>query len=183
MRRRRLNLGQGDLPARGGPGVSTVGKFERAAQQNFDERTRRQMEDALGWPIDAISEFLAQFGEPDFDLDSWTRSLVSRPTNADREVRYSAAAATPIPPGDMLERYQRLRADLESMEFVTARLRAEMDGLAEVALRAQGVAAPEASDPSDIPDVSDEGPHLKRVADSRGLTDAELEQHERENQT
>jgi len=48
-RREHLGLHQGDLAQYGGPRVSTVGKIERAEQGNYPTRTKRQLENALGW--------------------------------------------------------------------------------------------------------------------------------------
>ena len=68
-RRERLGLRQEELRQYGGPGVSTVGKIERAAQANFPLRTQQQLEKALGWPRGTIEEVI-QSVDVDKDWDA-----------------------------------------------------------------------------------------------------------------
>lgn len=67
-RRERLELKQEDLRLYGGPGVTTVGKIERAAQANFPMRTQQQLEKALGWRRGAVAHIFdtAWEGRADF---------------------------------------------------------------------------------------------------------------------
>ena len=57
-RRERLGLKQDDVARRGGPGVSTIGKFERGAQANYPWRTQHQIERALGWRQGVIDQYV-----------------------------------------------------------------------------------------------------------------------------
>lgn len=67
-RRERLGLKQEDLRRRQGPGVSTVGKVERAAQESFPLRTQHALENALGWERGAIESLMRAVSLPE---DSW----------------------------------------------------------------------------------------------------------------
>lgn len=79
-RRERLRLNQGDMANYGGPKVSTVGKFERGAQENFPLRTQHQIERALGWSRGVIEEFVDAWDQGTFDaevLGEWEHELVA----------------------------------------------------------------------------------------------------------
>ena len=78
-RRERLRLRQDELAHYKGPKVATVGKFERAAQENFPPRTQQKMEAALGWPDGTIRDFVAAWESPTFPpskLHDWGKRLV-----------------------------------------------------------------------------------------------------------
>lgn len=75
-RRERLGLNQDELAQYGGPRVSTVGKFERAAQDSFPLRTQHQIEKALGWTRGTVEQFVAAFDEGDLDMGDWEHELV-----------------------------------------------------------------------------------------------------------
>lgn len=90
QRRERLGLRQDELAQYGGPRVSTVGKFERAAQESFPLRTQHQLENALGWTRGTIEDYVKAVDEGDTDLDDFEYELVhenvpdmSRPTEAE----------------------------------------------------------------------------------------------------
>ena len=68
-RRERLGLDQDDLRLYGGPGVSTVGKCERAAQDRFSLRTQHQIQNALGWGRSAIEEIISAAETNDWYAD------------------------------------------------------------------------------------------------------------------
>ena len=76
LRRERLGLNQDELAQYGGPRVSTVGKFERAAQPSFPLRTQHQMEKALGWNRGTIEEFVAAVEEGHPLAAEWRVDLV-----------------------------------------------------------------------------------------------------------
>jgi hypothetical protein len=78
-RRERLGLNQNELAQYGGPGVATVGKFERATQASFPLRTQHQLENALGWSRGAIEQFVGAMDAGEMDaqsLDEWEHDLV-----------------------------------------------------------------------------------------------------------
>lgn len=74
-RRERLGLRQNELAARGGPGVSTVGKFERG-QGPFPLRTQHQMERALGWSRTVIEQVVNSIDSGQLSADDWEHDLV-----------------------------------------------------------------------------------------------------------
>lgn len=76
LRRERLGLKQEDLAQYGGPGVSTVGKFERAAQERFPLRTQHQIENALGWDRSTIEQFVKGFEENPTNLHMFEHDLI-----------------------------------------------------------------------------------------------------------
>lgn len=57
-RREYIGLSQEELVQYGGPGKSTVGKFENARQRSYPARTQQQMEKALGWERGSIRTLL-----------------------------------------------------------------------------------------------------------------------------
>lgn len=73
-RRERLGLRQDELAQYGGPKVSTVGKFERAAGP-FPLRTQHQMEKALGWSRTTIEQVVS-WVEEHGNADEWEHDLV-----------------------------------------------------------------------------------------------------------
>lgn len=75
LRRERLGLKQEDLARYGGPKVSTVGKFERAAQDNFPLRTQHQMETALGWSR-TIIEQVVRWVDEGRPAEDWEHDLI-----------------------------------------------------------------------------------------------------------
>lgn len=75
-RRERLGLKQDDLAFYDGPGVATVGKFERAQQASFPLRTQHRLERALGWSRGTIEQFVAAYSEGDLDMADWERDLI-----------------------------------------------------------------------------------------------------------
>lgn len=75
-RRERLGLKQDQLGLYGGPGVSTVGKFERAAQESFPLRTQHQMENALGWSRTTIEQVVNSINENALSVDDWEHDLI-----------------------------------------------------------------------------------------------------------
>lgn len=79
VRRRReyLDLSQGDLSSRGGPGVATVSKIERGAQARYSTRTQRQVERALGWGERTVKFLLGEGVPPGLDEDVWAPFLTS----------------------------------------------------------------------------------------------------------
>lgn len=76
LRRERLGLKQEEIAAFGGPGVSTVGKFERAAQESFPPRTQQQIEKALGWRRTTIEQVVRSIDEGRLTADDWEHDLV-----------------------------------------------------------------------------------------------------------
>lgn len=62
-RREELGLGQGDLIARGGPGVTTVGKIERSQIEKPQNATLKRLDDALAWEPGSARRVLAG-GDP-----------------------------------------------------------------------------------------------------------------------
>lgn len=76
MRRERLGLKQDELAQYGGPRVATVGKFERAAQENFPTRTLHQIENALGWSRTTIEQVVNSIDEGTLTADDWEHDLV-----------------------------------------------------------------------------------------------------------
>lgn len=103
-RRERLGLKQEQLALYEGPGVSTVGKFERAAQASFPLRTQHQMEKALGWSRGTIEQFVAAFDAGQLDPDDWGHDLILEDvpdldhevTGVDRDAADLARAAQTI---------------------------------------------------------------------------------------
>lgn len=77
----------------GGPKVATVGKFERGRETSFPKRTQIQMERALAWPADTISEFVRRV-DTGFYVEGWEEQLVSEnlPDRAGRIEYYRAIA-------------------------------------------------------------------------------------------
>lgn len=75
-RRERLGLKQEDLADYGGPGVSTVGKFERAAQESFPLRTQQQMEKALGWSRTIVEQVVSSIDEGTLTAEEWEHDLI-----------------------------------------------------------------------------------------------------------
>lgn len=67
-RRERLGLKQEELKQYAGPGVSTVGKVERAAQESFPLRTQHAIENALGWERGSVESLIRAIELAD---DSW----------------------------------------------------------------------------------------------------------------
>lgn len=76
LRRERLGLKQEDLARYGGPGVSTVGKFERAAQESFPLRTQHQMENALGWSRTIVEQVVNSIEDGSLKAEDWEYDLV-----------------------------------------------------------------------------------------------------------
>jgi transcriptional regulator with XRE-family HTH domain len=75
-RRERLGLKQDELAQYGGPGVATVGKFERAAQDSFPPRTQHQMENALGWSRTIVEQVVNSINEGALTAEDWEHDLV-----------------------------------------------------------------------------------------------------------
>lgn len=75
-RRERLGLRQDELAQYGGPRVSTVGKFERAAQESFPLRTQHQMEKALGWSRTIIEQVVSSIDSGELTAEDWEFDLV-----------------------------------------------------------------------------------------------------------
>lgn len=97
-RRERLGLKQEDLADYAGPRVSTVGKFERAAQDSFPLRTQHQIEKALGWSRGIIEQVVSSIDKGHLTADDWEHDLVfedvpdmSRPTGPPAEDGSTAA--------------------------------------------------------------------------------------------
>lgn len=95
-RRQRLGLKQEDLQQYGGPRVSTVGKFERGAQDHFPLRTQHQIENALGWKRGSIEDVLrvvrsgewhAWEGAYEAELIEDNIPDLSTPSDSDAQVR------------------------------------------------------------------------------------------------
>lgn len=76
LRRERLGLKQEDLALYGGPKVSTVGKFERAAQDSFPMRTQHQMENALGWGRTIVEQVVKSIDAGELTAEDWEHDLV-----------------------------------------------------------------------------------------------------------
>lgn len=75
-RRERLGLKQDELAQYGGPGVATVGKFERAAQDSFPTRTQHQIENALGWSRTIIEQVVKSIDSGALTAEDWEHDLV-----------------------------------------------------------------------------------------------------------
>lgn len=75
-RRERLGLKQDELAQYGGPGVATVGKFERAAQESFPMRTQHQLENALGWRRTTIEQVVNSINEGTLTAVDWEMDLI-----------------------------------------------------------------------------------------------------------
>lgn len=75
-RRERLGLKQDELAQYGGPGVATVGKFERAAQESFPTRTQHQMENALGWTRTVIEQVVGSIDDGTLAATDWEHDLI-----------------------------------------------------------------------------------------------------------
>lgn len=78
QRRERMGLRQDELSARGGPGVATVGKFERAAQARFAPATQHQIEAALGWEHGTVQHFVEEwdFADGQDAFPDWQHELI-----------------------------------------------------------------------------------------------------------
>ena len=75
-RRERLGLKQDELALYGGPGVATVGKFERAAQASFPTRTQHQVENALGWSRTIVEQVVKSINDGSLTEEDWWHDLV-----------------------------------------------------------------------------------------------------------
>jgi transcriptional regulator with XRE-family HTH domain len=75
-RRERLGLNQDELAKYGGPGVATIGKFERGAQAGYALRTLHQIENALGWTRGVIDDFVSAEEVSDRHMEEWQHDLV-----------------------------------------------------------------------------------------------------------
>lgn len=102
-RRERLGLNQDQLALYGGPKVATVGKFERAAQENFPLRTQHQIEKALGWVRGTVEQVVGSINEGRLTLDDWEYDLVeedvpdmSRPLAPVHEIPQDDPMADPL---------------------------------------------------------------------------------------
>jgi hypothetical protein len=67
-----LGLAQDDLSARGGPGETTVHKIETGAVRSLRDRTKRQLERALGWPHEVVEKIL----DDEIDVTEMMTALV-----------------------------------------------------------------------------------------------------------
>lgn len=122
-RRDRLGLKQDELKARGGPGVATVGKIERAAQDGFPLRTQHQLEKALGWSLGTIEEVMADVAENAATADDWADETVGAavpdmsetPTTADGGLEDLEARLRAL-------ELRVARLEVESTEQVTAKI-------------------------------------------------------------
>jgi hypothetical protein len=76
-RRERLGLKQDELSLYGGPGVATVGKFERAAQDSFPTRTQHQIENALGWSRTTIEQVVGSIDDGTLTAKDWEHDLIN----------------------------------------------------------------------------------------------------------
>lgn len=101
LRRSRLQLNQGDLKRRGGPGPSTVGKIERGEQESFPLRTQHALETALGWSKGTVEEMLhvmedprhTWWGDPEAREAFLEELIVDHVPDWDDEVEASAPAS------------------------------------------------------------------------------------------
>lgn len=75
-RRERLGLKQDELAQYGGPGVATVGKFERGVQESFPPRTQHQIENALGWQRTVVEQVVNSIDDGSLTEEDWTHDLV-----------------------------------------------------------------------------------------------------------
>jgi hypothetical protein len=68
-----LGLAQDDLSARGGPGETTVHKIENGAVRSLRDRTKRQLERALGWHHELVEKIL----DPEIDVTEVMQEIVA----------------------------------------------------------------------------------------------------------
>lgn len=94
QRREQLGLTQEQVADRGGPKVTTVGKFERAAAR-FPTRTQAQLESALGWKAGVIAMVATSINSADRTIEEWAEELLAAPAPVDdaaHEVEHREAA-------------------------------------------------------------------------------------------
>lgn len=158
-RRERLGLKQDELKARGGPGVATVGKIERAAQDGFPLRTQHQLERALGWSLGLIEEVIADVAEKRATAEDW----------ADETVGAAVPDLSETPA--TTDGLQDLEARLRALELRVARL--EVEGTESVTAKVigMGYTGPGADLAEALDDLEDERDDPQPIR-GRSLKDA-----------